>query len=131
MTDDDIRALRDVLAGEPTPGPWYVDHDYPDTIEGHVAISAEYHSAFAQAVWSMEPDRERLMPSPCQETTANYIAAASPDRIARLIDEIERLRADAERLRAADERRKRRSVTYVCPQCAASMIRDGEKEERK
>ena len=98
MTDDDIRALRGALADGPMLGPWYVDHHYPDTIDGHVAISSKDHDAFAQVVWSMSDERALGMPSPRQEATTTYIAVASPDRIARLLDEVERLRKDSERL---------------------------------
>lgn len=80
MSDDDIRALREALADGPTPGPW---EDFP---VGHGS----------QRVARVN-NREVVPPDACELAheivDARYIAAASPDRIARLLAEVERLRA--------------------------------------
>lgn len=79
MSDDDIRALRTALADGPTPGPW---ESFP---VGHGS----------QRVARVN-NREVVPPDACELAheivDARYIAAASPDRIARLLAEVERLR---------------------------------------
>ena len=81
MTDDDIRVLRTALADGPTPGPW---ESLPVGHGPHYVARVN--------------NREVVPPDACELAheivDARYIAAASPDRIARLLDEVERLRAE-------------------------------------
>lgn len=58
-----------------TPGPWHVDMRHYGTERGHVAISAEQHTALAQVVWQMVDDD---CPLPSGIANARLIAAA-PD----------------------------------------------------
>ena len=90
MIDDDIRALRGALADGPTPGPW---ESLPVGHGPHYVARVN--------------NREVVPPDACELAheivDARYIAAASPDRIARLLDEIERLRAENDLLRTEND----------------------------
>ena len=108
MTDDDIKALREAIAAGPTPGPWeqrtFFDHDGPPSCDDiQVCASTpngRYSSALLTMDWCGKP-REFEFERESAQSTAAYIAAASPDRIARLLDALDEARRDAERWKAA------------------------------
>ena len=103
----DIEALRQALAAGPTPGPWVDDR----------------HASWAHPITTVNaPDRKPLRDvvayvrlsdvanfsctigkAEQEWKNAAYIAAASPDRIARLLDALELAQRDAERLNWLDE----------------------------
>ena len=73
----DIKALRQALAAGPTPGPWhaYVHPLQPAELNGRVDV-----------VGAHEDDD---VAENATRENALFIAAASPDRIARLLDALE------------------------------------------
>ena len=93
MIDDDIRALRDALAGGPMPGPLYIRTNRHPTTDGRPWgwLDTKPPGAGQGPIPGVQVTWERGSRS---EANARYIAAASPDRIARMLDEIERLRAE-------------------------------------
>lgn len=90
MTDD-TKLLRDAIAAGPTPGPWtyFYKHKYN---EHHVSVPLQGQS-FKLALF------EDGCPTERPAADAAYIAAASPDRIARLLDRLEAAERDARRWR--------------------------------
>jgi hypothetical protein len=143
MNTDDLQVLRAALVNV-TPGPWitagpsfgdslprYTDSIVRDTDDD------ECHDVCRFQMWDRGDQHE---------IDAAYIAAASPDRIARLLDEveekaidlldaecvIERLRTERDRYRAALEliaAPMREDGTYnrcreACQQIAAEALRD-------
>jgi len=110
MTEDDIKALREALEAGPTEGPWRVGATDPLLFgvprgNGSEPLGFVYGPSHGE---NSDYGRRAL-------ATCAYIAAASPDRIARLLDalkaeqdEVYRLQAshsalyaEVERLRAA------------------------------
>lgn len=85
MTNDDIKALRGALAAGPTPGEWQHKSDYGQV--GSIECSSGVLAQVMQLVASPTDILRRNI-------DAAYIAAAFPDRIARLLDEVERLQAE-------------------------------------
>lgn len=85
-TDDDITALREALAAGPAPGPWH---------------KAEYLGGSSTVTTKADRSRGGDLFEWTSRANASYIAAASPDRITRLLDRIEALQAEVERLQSA------------------------------
>lgn len=91
MTADDIAALRQALAAGPTPGPWnacdwaWQDH-IGDTEACGISVAVGQNETVIQTT-AMEGD---------SEADVRYIAAASPGRIARLLDALELAQRDPE-----------------------------------
>ena len=90
----DIEALRQALAAGPTPGPWnaceWVWQEHTgDTSACGISVAVGQNETVIQTT-AMEGD---------SEADVRYIAAASPDRIARLLDALELAQRDAERYR--------------------------------
>ena len=85
MNDDIIRRLRGAIAAGPTPGPWRIGTPPPN---GQQTIGTRQGLMLAVATTGIGMEAETL-------ANATYIAAASPDTIAALLD----------RLEAADEMR--------------------------
>ena len=82
---DDIKLLRQALAAGPTPGPW----QHLGNGDLHAGTEADRTAVDLASVY--------LRTTGEHDASADYIAAASPDRVQRLLDEIERLRAQVER----------------------------------
>jgi lipopolysaccharide biosynthesis regulator YciM len=81
--EDDVRELRKALEAGPTPGPWVTDHANHNLVarDGDVY---EYVCEVAPSEFSeSEHDQAR------EQVDAAYIAAASPDRIRRILDRLE------------------------------------------
>lgn len=76
MTDKTaVGAQPETTVMQHTPGPWHVDLRHYGTERGHVAISADQHTALAQVVWQMIDDD-----GPLQSGIANaQLIAAAPD----------------------------------------------------
>lgn len=93
MSDYDIRALREALAGRPTPGPWHLRTNRHTTTEGLTWgwLDALPPGAGQREIHGVSVTWERGSRS---EANARYIAAASPDRIERILAELERLRSE-------------------------------------
>ena len=90
----DIEALRQALAAGPTPGPWnaceWVWQEHTgDTSACGISVAVGQNETVIQTT-AMEGD---------SEADVRYIAAASPDRIARLLDALELAQRDADRYR--------------------------------
>jgi hypothetical protein len=91
--DDDIRALKEALAAGPTPGPW-IDDRHEKAVYPYTQVRAPNDRGARDVVMDV---RLSDIGSFCctvgkseQEwVNAAYIAAASPDRIARLLDRLE------------------------------------------
>jgi hypothetical protein len=105
MTDD-IKALRDALAAGPTPGPWraetYQDHDGPPECDDYAVQATPSTTPRAWETlltmdWSDAPPRGNRFSRAEAAATRDYIAACSPDRIARLLDALEAATRDAAR----------------------------------
>jgi len=97
MSDDIIKRLRGAIAAGPTPGPWCV---YPETDGTEICAVDDAPGLPIRAIIA-SPVRGANWIS-----NGRYIAAASPDNIAALLDRLdaaerenERLREDAERYR--------------------------------
>jgi hypothetical protein len=92
MTDDDIKALREAIAAGPTDGPWITaGPSFGDPLPRFTnGIIRDTDDGDCEEVCRFD-----VRTTHCNETEINaaYIAAASPDRIARLLAEVERLRA--------------------------------------
>ena len=91
MTDDIIKRLREAIAAGPTPGPWFHAYDFGqigsvENAAGHVILQAQQTA----------PGREDV---DRRNKTAAYIAAASPDNIAALLDRLDKAERERERLR--------------------------------
>ena len=97
--NDDIEALRDALVGT-TRGPWTISRESPTIIVtslSHIGLSDDAGVLIGSAAGY---PNSGFYPSPTEGiANARFMAAASPDCIARLLNEIERLRA---RLEVAD-----------------------------
>ena len=111
----DIEALRQALAAGPTPGPWnaceWVWQEHTgDTSACGVSVAVGQNETVIQTT-AMEGD---------SEADVLYIAAASPDRIARLLDALELAQRDAERYRWLKE-----SESLVWPSADLANACDG------
>ncbi len=75
--NDDIKAIRGALAAGPTPGPWhaYIHPLQPHELDGRADI--------------VGANRDDDVAENSPHKNAAYIAACSPDRIARLLDALE------------------------------------------
>jgi hypothetical protein len=85
VIDQDLAAIKAALEAGPTPGPW---------IEAGPSYGKPLPVAYTSVVQDLDDDDDA--PSICRDTMdadASYIAAVSPDRIARIVAELERLRA--------------------------------------
>lgn len=99
--DDDVRVLREAMAAGPTPGPWSTisrgaywgeeEADVRDADEQDVA-GAE----FVQPIGDNDTTRGQLWAK-----DARYIAAAGPDRIARVLDAMDALQRERDEALAA------------------------------
>ncbi|MGI0560472.1 ead/Ea22-like family protein [Pseudomonas aeruginosa] len=100
------------LAKAATPGPWtlYVPEDYqgPEELPGYGVECAEGRAI----VWgALEPE------TGCQfDRDAEFIAAANPQAILRLIEEVEKLRADTSSMRGSLKANSK---------CTKKLIKDG------
>ena len=120
MIDDDIRVLRDALADGPTPGPW-VDDMESYRSASDVTIYSEARGELDYVVnigyCGNKMEDGAYIAFDASAINARYIAAASPDRIARMLDEIERLRMCADELKevtaAADDPRINLTITLA------------------
>jgi len=81
---DDLAAIKAALDAGPTPGPW---HRSPNSRSGF-SVTADVEP------WTVteDLDAEGRYGAIEREQDAAYIAACSPDRIARLVEHVERLR---------------------------------------
>ncbi len=119
MTTDDIATLRAALAACPAQeSEWLVEQStaYELTQQGRSMVNR-----WSASVQSAEQLHELSRPQ--KFALARYIAAASPDRIARLLDALESAQKDAARyraLRAQFEPRGRYSVNL--PAIHADMM---------
>jgi hypothetical protein len=81
MIDDDIRALREAIAAGPTLGPW-----------------TSMHACIGEQCVARLNNHDVVPPKSVdlahESIDARYIAAASPDRIERILAELERLRSE-------------------------------------
>lgn len=97
MSDDIIKRLREAIAAGPTPGYWDADfasamrNGSPAVVEYFVRRDGDDISIAADIV-----DPSSGLPS---AVNANYIAAASPDNIAALLDRLDAAERENERLR--------------------------------
>jgi hypothetical protein len=96
MTDDDIKALREALAAGPTEGPWRVGATDPLLFgvprgNGSEPLGFVYGPSHGE---NSDFGRRAL-------ATCAYIAAASPDRIARLLDALKAEQDEVHRLQAS------------------------------
>ncbi len=116
--EDDVRELRKALEDGPTPGPWFVQFGDDGRHMCCTAISAANTRVRNDGQWSAA-DCDALVAltlhqcypfvsADCERDEANsaYIAAASPDRIRRILDRLENERAagfvEASRMHGAE-----------------------------
>lgn len=107
MTADDIKALR-ALAEAATQGPWQDDAD------GVHRVHAGRHRVILSINIS---DEQRVR-------DAAFVAACSPDRIARLLDALEEAQRDAERVRAVALQAVSHTYEGDCPDSLDRNRRD-------
>jgi hypothetical protein len=99
--EDDVRELRNALEAAPTPGPWFVQVGDDGRHMCCTAISAANTRVRNDGQWSAA-DCDALVAltlhqcypfvsADCERDEANsaYIAAASPDRIRRILDRLD------------------------------------------
>ena len=100
MTDDDIKALREAIAAGPTDGPWITaGPSFGDPLPRFTnGIIRDTDDGDCEEVCRFD-----VRTTHCNETEINaaYIAAASPDRIARLLDALKAEQNEVYRLQAS------------------------------
>lgn len=93
MSDDIIKRLREAIAAGPTAGPWHHKEWGSQIVDDGVGSS---QVLIARVAVNTYRDQGRH--------NATYIAAASPDNIAALLDRLDAAEAENERLREDAER---------------------------
>jgi hypothetical protein len=84
MIDKDLAAIKAAIAAGPTPGPWAVN-GYARNSLPHIRSAKD-----GRYVMDAAPRGTKRSGRCRQDTDAAYIAACSPDRIARILAELER-----------------------------------------
>ncbi len=87
MSDDIIKRLREAIAAGPTPGPWHHKEWGSEIVDDGVGSS---QVLIAKVAINTYRDQGRH--------NATYIAAASPDNIAALLDRLDKAERECERL---------------------------------
>ncbi len=91
---DDLRVLNDALDAGPTAGPWntaeYTDHDGPPSCDDITVQAVSPRDSLVLETlltmdWSENPPRVAGFTREEATSSAAFIAACSPDRIARVI----------------------------------------------
>ena len=88
MSDDIIKRLREAIASGPTPGPWHHKECGSEIVDDGVGSS---QVLIAKVAINTYRDQGRH--------NATYIAAASPDNIAALLDRLDKAEREYERLK--------------------------------
>lgn len=91
--EDDVKQLRDALALGPLPGAWAVGPDFDNDGTLERIVCALDGAAVVAVAMDFGPNNPHL-----RAANAAFIAAANPERIARLLARLEQAERDAGRL---------------------------------
>lgn len=99
---NDVQALRDALAAGPTRGPWHFGPGFGDwQIGSDHSVGGKACKTGRQLVAHCPRSSKRATPAYAAmfEATGRFIAAASPDRIARLLDALQQAQRERDEAR--------------------------------
>ena len=112
MSDDTIKLLRGAIAAGPTPGPWM-----------HLVGDRLIYTKLGDGCKGEAVARVDWISGPSYLATLSFIAAASPDNIAALLDRLDKLAGEHAMMKSLllSEQAEKREISAECERLRAAL----------